>query len=90
MLINCYYRYGPPGSAICVYSADNTGMNGIFTVFNEHYHNIRPGQTYSTPTNIPNDNPFSVSSACCAIGSLCYVFFKTILHMYVSLIFVLS
>ncbi|XP_065883725.1 uncharacterized protein [Dysidea avara] len=57
--------YGPPGSAICVYSADNTGVNdnGIFTVFNEEYHNLRPGQTSCTANNIPNDNPFTCDTS---------------------------
>ena len=56
-------RYGPPGSAICVYSADNSGMKdrGIFTIFSEEYRNLRPGQTACTPNNVPNDNPFTVS-----------------------------
>ena len=56
-------RYGPPGSAICVYSADNSGMKdrGIFTIFREEYRNLRPGQTACTANNVPNDNPFTVS-----------------------------
>ena len=56
-------RYGPPGSAICVYSADMTGTKdrGIFTVFSEEYRNLRPGQTDCTANNVPNDNPFTVS-----------------------------
>ena len=58
-------RYGPPDSAICVYSADNSGMKdrGIFTIFSEEYRNLRPapGQTSCTANNVPNDNPFTVS-----------------------------
>ena len=56
-------RYGPPGSAICVYSADMSGMKdkGIFTIFSEEYSNLRPGQTGCTANNVPNDNPFTVS-----------------------------
>ena len=56
-------RYGPPGSAICVYSADMTGTDqGIFTVFNEAYRNLRPNETSGS---IRNDNPFSVSYILC-------------------------
>ena len=56
-------RYGPPGSAICVYSAEMSDMRdrGIFTVFSEEYRNLRPGQTACTANNVPNDNPFTVS-----------------------------
>ena len=57
------YRYGPPGSAICVYGADmSTDKDrGIFTIFGEEYRNLRPGQTSCTANNVPNDNPFTVS-----------------------------
>ena len=56
-------RYGPSGSAICVYSADMSGMKdkGIFDIFSEEYSNLRPGRTGCTANNIPNDNPFTVS-----------------------------
>ena len=56
-------RYGPPGSAICVYSADMSGTKdrGIFDIFSEEYSNLRPGQTGCIANNVPNDNPFTVS-----------------------------
>ena len=63
--MGCVYvcRYGPPGSAICVYSADMSGTKdrGIFTIFSEDYRNLRPGQTSCTANSVPNDNPFTVS-----------------------------
>ena len=60
-------RYGPPGSAICVYSADNSDMKdrGIFTIFSEEYRNLRPGLTACTANNVPNNNPFTVSVLIC-------------------------
>ena len=71
-------RYGPPGSAICVYSADMTGQKdkGIFTVFSEEYRNLRPamsGQTSCTANNVPNDNPFTVSVLYLQVVSYIYV-----------------
>ena len=62
--MTCFvYRYGPPGSAICVYGADMSATKdrGIFTIFSEEYRNLRPGQTSCTANNVPNDNPFTVS-----------------------------
>ena len=68
------YRYGPQGSAICVYSADLTGnTNGIFTVFNGEYYNLQPGQTTCTANHIPNDNPFTVSIIFFSKVALLYV-----------------
>ena len=56
-------RYGPPGSAICVFSADMSNNNdrGIFDVFNEEFRNLQPGQMSCTAQNVPNDDPFTVS-----------------------------
>jgi len=79
--LNCYffyYRYGPPGSAICVYGANKTGGmhdNGINTVFNEAYHNLRPGVISCTANNVPNDEPFTVSNINCVYAyTLIYTF----------------
>jgi len=79
-LLLFYYRYGPPGSAICVYSANKTGMddNGIFTVFNKAYHNLRPEETSCTANNVPNDNPFTVSNINC-------VYAYSLKHLFVLL-----
>jgi len=70
-------RYGPPGSAICVYSADMTDQKdkGIFTVFSEEYHNLRPqNPPVCNVTNIPNDNPFTVSVYYICIFNVCRIY----------------
>ena len=69
------YRYGPPGSAICVYSADMSGTKdrGIFTIFSEDYRNLRLGQTSCAATNVPNENPFTVSKSLYTLGIKCLV-----------------
>ena len=49
-----------------MYSASNNGTKdrGIFEIFKEEYRNLRPrGKNAGcTANNVPNDNPFTVSS----------------------------
>ena len=50
-----HFSIGPKGSAICVYSAENTGPNGlnrgIFEVFREDLVQVRPDGTTEQAEN---------------------------------------
>ena len=54
-LLNTICRIGPPGTALCVYRADNTGPTGlnrgVFEVFREDLVQINPDGTTEEAEN---------------------------------------